>query len=237
MDDSFWERRTTFWKDNEPSPGPVQTGDEANFWKDEEPGRGTRPARVEPRARRRSRRVRVRTNKRLAAVVALASAACIVFVYGLLASDVSRAPDGGRAARATDGTQTDGHAGSASSGPLVNAIPVASLRDEPRDLATTPGAAPGSGAAASQTPGASGSGGATSGTSSGSAATKSTSSPSGGYCTGTGTATRTGTRTRTRARTTADDGTAGATAATVVHDRVARDLHRRRWWAPAVNAD
>ena len=179
MDDSFWERRTTFWKDNEPSPGPVQTGDEANFWKDEEPGRGTRPARVEPRARRRSRRVRVRTNKRLAAVVALASAACIVFVYGLLASDVSRAPDGGRAARATDGTQTDGHAGRASSGPLVNAIPVASLRDEPRDLATTPGAAPGSGAAASQTPGASGSGGATSGTSSGSAATKSTSSPSG----------------------------------------------------------
>jgi hypothetical protein len=37
MTDSFWERRTTFWHDKEPSAGPAQATDEASFWKDKEP--------------------------------------------------------------------------------------------------------------------------------------------------------------------------------------------------------
>jgi hypothetical protein len=44
MHDSFWERRTTFWKDKEPSSGPAQAGDEAHFRKDEDASPEAEPA-------------------------------------------------------------------------------------------------------------------------------------------------------------------------------------------------
>jgi hypothetical protein len=105
MTDSFWERRTTFWHDKEPSPGAAQATDEASFWKDKEPLKVTAAgaeARSEAGSRviRRLRRMRTgASRRRLLALGALASAAVIVFAYAFLTSDVARTPDGGRAAR------------------------------------------------------------------------------------------------------------------------------------------
>jgi hypothetical protein len=156
MTDSFWERRTTFWHDKEPSPGAAQATDEASFWKDKEPLKVTAAgaeARSEAGSRviRRLRRMRTSASRRrLLALGALASAAVIVFAYAFLTSDVARTPDGGRAARAADGGQTEERASSPALGPLFNALPVASLTGSPRDLAAPPGAAPAAGVDPSQ---------------------------------------------------------------------------------------
>jgi hypothetical protein len=156
MTDSFWERRTTFWHDKEPSAGPAQATDEASFWKDKEPLKVTAAgaeARSEAGSRviRRLRRIRTSAGRRrLLALGALASAAVIVFAYAFLTSDVSRSPDGGRAARAADDAQTGGGASSPTLGPLFNALPLASVTGAPRDLAAAPGAAPAAGVDPSQ---------------------------------------------------------------------------------------
>jgi hypothetical protein len=143
MTDSFWERRTTFW--HEKAPLGVRSAGAGSKARSE--------ARSEAGSRviRRLRRIRTRAGRRrLVALGALASAAVIVFAYAFLTSDVSRSPDGGRAARAADDAQTGGGASSPTLGPLFNALPVASVSGAARDLAAAPGAAPAPGVDPSQ---------------------------------------------------------------------------------------
>jgi hypothetical protein len=115
----------------------------------------------------------------LVALGALASAAVIVFAYAFLTSDVARTPDGGRAARAADGGQTEERASSPALGPLFNALPVASLTGAPHDLAAPPGAAPAAGVDPSQAAVGGGGTGAT-GTSAPSTSAASAPAPAGG---------------------------------------------------------
>jgi hypothetical protein len=157
MTDSFWERRTTFWHDKEPlrvraveSEAGYEAESEAGY-EAESAARSETGSEAGSRVIRRLRRLRTSASRRrLVALGALASAAVIVFAYAFLTSDVARTPDGGRAARAADGGQTEERASSPALGPLFNALPVASLTGAPHDLAAPPGAAPAAGVDPSQ---------------------------------------------------------------------------------------
>ena len=133
MEDSFWERKTTFWEEDEE---PTSS----------EPGAGPD---LGSGMSRRSRRLRAlsRRNK-LASLCALLSSSALVVVVasGLVSRDVSHHPDGGRAAHAADGVQSGGHTVAASAGELGNAVPLASVTGVQPDPAK-PGAAPPGGAA------------------------------------------------------------------------------------------
>src|SRR3989442_11245285 len=125
--DEFWDRRTNFWRDKGPARSRVASS---------KVGRG---------ASRGSGRVRALSRgSKLSSLCALASTATLlaVLVYGLVASDDSREPAGGRAARAPEGLQAGGRMRAPSLGPLGNAVPVASVTNAPSNLAAATGAPP-----------------------------------------------------------------------------------------------
>jgi hypothetical protein len=141
--DSFWDRRTNFWTDKEPLRSSVAR------------------SKLGSALSRRSRRLRAQSRRRkLASLCALASlVSLVVFVYAPVASDVGHGPGGGREARTADGAQAAGDASGSPQGPVVNALPVASVSGAPPDLAATPAAPPAGGVAPSQaTVGSSGGG-------------------------------------------------------------------------------
>jgi hypothetical protein len=158
--DSFWDRRTNFWTDKEPLRSSVAR------------------SKLGSALSRRSRRIRAQSRRRkLASLCALASLVLlVVFVHGLVASDVGRGPGSGREARAADGVRAGSHASGSPQGPVVNALPVSSVTGAPPDLAAPPAAAPAGGVAPSQAPVGS-SGGGQSGTSASSSSTASAPAP------------------------------------------------------------
>jgi hypothetical protein len=139
-EDAFWERRTTFWGDEEPAQPPVPN------------------AEVGPSSSRRSRRIRAlsRRNK-LASLCAFVSSATLIVVglYGL-AGDASH--DRGHAARAGDAVHAGGDAHAPAPGPLEDALPLASVTGAPPAPATTAAAPPPAGVPGSQAPAAPGGG-------------------------------------------------------------------------------
>jgi hypothetical protein len=158
--DSFWDRRTNFWTDKEPLRS------------------GVARSKLGSALSRRSRRLRAQSRRRkLASLCALASLVLlVVFVHGLVTSDVGRGPGGGREARAAEGAQAGGDASGSLQGPVVNALPVVSVSGAPPDLAATPAAPPAGGVAPSPAPLGS-SGGGQSGTSASSSSTASAPAP------------------------------------------------------------
>jgi hypothetical protein len=142
--DTFWDRRTNFWTDNEA------------------PRSGAR-SKLASVVSRRSRRLRAQSRRRkLASLYALASLVLlVVFVHGLVASDVGHGPGGGREARAADGARAGGGASGSSQGPVVDARPVASVTGAPPDLGATPAAPAAGGVAPSPAPVGSSGGGQT----------------------------------------------------------------------------
>jgi len=157
--DSFWDRRTNFWSDKELLRSSVAR------------------SKLGSAVSRRSRRLRQSNRRKLASLCALASLVLlVVFVHGLVASDVGRGPGGGREARAADDAQAGGQASDSPQGPVVNALPVASVTDAPHDLAATPAAPPAGGVAPSQAS-VGNSGAGQSGTSAPSASTASAPAP------------------------------------------------------------
>src|SRR6266511_5180705 len=142
MTDSFWDRRTNFWKDKEPPRSSVAK------------------SKVGSAVSRRSRRIRARSRRKLASLCAFASLVLlVVFVHGLVPSDVGRGPGDGGIARAADGAQAGGDTGSSPQGPGADARPVASVTRVRPDRAATPAAAGAGGVASSQAPVGSGGGG------------------------------------------------------------------------------
>jgi hypothetical protein len=108
--DSFWDRPTNFWSDKEPR--------RSSFAR----------SKVGSAVSRRSRRIRARSKRKLASLCALASLVLlVVFVYGLVPSDVGRRSGGSGIARAADGAQAGSDTSSSPQGPVVNARPVASV--------------------------------------------------------------------------------------------------------------
>jgi hypothetical protein len=157
--ESFWDRRTSFWKDKELLRSSVAS------------------SKLGSAVSRRSRRIRARSRRNLASSFALVSLVLlVVFVHGLVSSDVGRGPGGGREARAADGAPAGGHASGPLQEPGVNARPVASVTDAPPGPGATPAAPAAGGVAPSQAPVGS-SGGGTSGTSPSSASTASAPAP------------------------------------------------------------
>jgi hypothetical protein len=151
MADSFWDRRTNFWKDKEPPRSSVAR------------------SKVGSAVSRRSRRIRARSRRKLASLCALASLVLlVVFVHGLVASDVGRGPSGGGIARAADRAQAGGDTGSSPQGPVVDARRVAAVTPAGPDRTATPAASAAGGGAPSQASVGS-SGGGKSGTSTSSA--------------------------------------------------------------------
>jgi hypothetical protein len=139
-EDAFWERRTTFWGDEEPAQAPAPSHE------------------VGPSTSRRSRRIRAlsRRNK-LAALCAFVSSATLI-VVGLsgLAGDASH--DRGHAARASDAAHAGGDAHAPAPGPLEDALPLASVTDAPPAPAAVGAAPPPAGVSGSQASGAAGGG-------------------------------------------------------------------------------
>jgi hypothetical protein len=140
-EDAFWERRTTFWSDEEPAQAPAATNHE-----------------VGPSTSRRSRRIRAlsRRNKLASVCAFVASATLIVVGLSGLAGDASH--DRGHVARASDATHAAGDARAPSPGPLEDALPLASVTDAPPAQAATGAAPPAAGMSGSQAPATAGGG-------------------------------------------------------------------------------
>jgi hypothetical protein len=139
-EDAFWERRTTFWSDEEPAQAQATNHE------------------VGPSTSRRSRRNRAlsRRNKLASLCAFVASATLIVVGLSGLAGDASH--ERGHAARAGDATHAAGDARVPSPGPLADALPLSSVTDAPPAPAATGAAPPAAGVSGSQAPAATGGG-------------------------------------------------------------------------------
>jgi hypothetical protein len=135
MDDAFWDRRTTFWDEEEPARPKTAA-----------PKTAARPKRRSGVSRR-SRRIRTLSRRsKIATLCALGSSAALFAVAfsGLASNDAARDSKAGSAAEAAGTAQSrDGsHPRVPTLGPLTDATPVASVTDAPSGAASTPTAVP-----------------------------------------------------------------------------------------------